>query len=493
MAARFSAISSSELGTSYTVEIHDSSYGGAATDIEIQGFTLTYDPDEQEDPITPIIASSLTFNISIQPGTQSALNTFISDLVGADEGRFRVKVLKSSAIWWSGFILTDQISVEDQDWADKLSGFTIRAVDGISRLKDLDYNNAGTAYSGRVTVKEHLFNLLGKLGTDDFYGATDPFLFTINRWYESGMSAAVANDPMTYTYIDHQVFVTVDDEGNEEFTDCYEVLRQLCQLYLCRFYLSNGVYRFDQISEYREATVTRHKYYTDGTNYANTSSEDLGVVEDSDDVIRLGNVNARTFYFAPARKINLKFAHQNNYNYLAGQEWDADADASFSLAVIGQASFRLWVRGTLDHSADFATDSDFPYNGVVHEFRFVITAEVGGTTYYAKRDYTVNTNGTVVYDQATWTTTSSDRFKLVSNRNYLDAVTSTTDVNFQTAALPGSGDFANVTFDVNHFAVYELPTFNGASPAPTESWKFYNAVLQLAADDPAALTTSSVH
>jgi len=493
MATRFTAISRSDIGTKYTLVIDDSSFGGSNTDIEIQGFQLALDPDKQDDPATPIIAGSLTFNIVITDRTRTAVNAFIDELIAADEGQFRIKVTLAGSIWWLGYILTDQISVEDQDWADKVSLFAITAVDGISRLKDLDYNDAGTAYSGRVTVKEHIFNILGKLGTDDFYGATDPFLFTINRWYESGMSAAVANDPMAYTYIDHQVFVTVDDEGNEEFTDCYEVLRQLCQLYLCRFYISNGVYRFDQISEYRESTVTRHRYYKNGTNYSNTSGEDLGVVEDSDDVIRLGNVNARTFYFAPARKINLKFAHQNNYNYLAGQEWDADSDSAYSLAIIGQASFRLWIRGTLNHTVDFSTDSDFPYNGVVNEFRFVITAEVGGTTYYAKRDYSVNTNGTVVYEQASWTTTATDRFKLISERNVLDEVEAVTEVNFQTADLPGSGDFASITFDVNHFAVYELPAFNGASPAPTESWKFYNAVLQLAADDPAALTTSSVH
>lgn len=489
MAARFTAISRGELGTSYTVEIHDSAYGGAATEIEIAGFSLLYDPDKQEDPITSIISSSLTFNINIQPSTQSAINTFIDDLVGADEGRFRIKVTKASAIFWVGFILTDQISIEDQNWADKVSTFTVTAVDGISRLKDMDYNDAGTAYTGRVTAREHLFNILDKIGTADFYGATENYLFIICRWYEDSMGAVVTNNPLSKTYIDHAVFVSTDTEGNEKFTSCYDVLKQLAQLFLCRFYYSAGVYRYDQIGEYREATVTRIKYYKGDTFNTSTTGEDLGVVENVDNIIRLGNVNGRFFYFAPAREIRLSFEHLNNRNYLSGYVWDADSDPAHTMPIIGREGISLWVRGKLRTTLDHTPDSNMEDCFVV--YKFIMTAEVGGTTYYAKRDYTVN-NGVITFGTHSWTTTATDRISVISSNMYLDNVEYTTDVDFLTAVLPGSAEFAEVTFDVDFHSVWKLDGITAVTPSYTETWRFENAVLQLVADDDSALTQKSV-
>lgn len=488
MATRFTAVSVGELGTSYTLVIDDSSFGGANTDIEIQGFQLTYDPDEQEDPITPIIASSLTFNISIDDTTRPAINALIDDMVGADEGRFRLKVTKGSALWWAGFILTDQISIEDQDWADTLSAFTIRAVDGISRLKDLDYNNAGTAYTGRVTAREHLFNVLEKIGLDDFYGASDNYLFIICRWYENSMGAVVTDNPLSKTYIDHLAFITTDSEGNDKFTPCYDVLKELCQLFLARFYYSNGVWRYDQVGEYREGTVTRIKYYKAETYNTSTTGEDLGVVENSDDVIRLGNVGGRFFYFAPAREIKLNYKHVNDRNYLAGQTWTA-ATAAATISNVGRDGIRLWVRGTLSHTATFT-----PFRDCVFIFEFNITCAAGGTTYYLQRDYSFSTFGVLTYTEPAWTTDSADRYHLITDTlNTYPSVAFLSPVNFETPNFPGSGEFATLTFDVAVQGVYAINV--NAAPsltAATNSFLFHNVIVQLNADDESALTQTSV-
>lgn len=491
MATRFTAISRGELGTSYTLVIDDSAFGGSNTDIEIQGFQLTYDPDEQDDPITSIISSSCQFNIVINDTTRSAINTLIDDMVGADEGRFRVKITKGGNIWWLGYILTDQISIEDQDWADKVSTFTINAVDGISRLKDLDYNDAGTAYSGRVTAREHLFNILDKIGTADFYGASDDYLFIICRWYENSMGAVVTDNPLSKTYIDHLAFISTDSEGNETFVSCYDVLKELCQLFLCRFYYSNGVYRYDQISEYREATVTRIKYYKSDVFNTSTTGEDLGIVENSDDIIRLGNVNGRKFYFAPSREIILNYKHVNDRNYLAGQTWTG-ATAAATISNVGRDGIRLWVRGTLSHTATFTPSSDF--EDCIFIFEFNITCTAGGTTYYLQRDYSFSTLGVLTYTEPAWTTTNTDRYHLITDTvNTYNAVAFLSPVNFETPNFPGSGEFATLTFDVAVQGVYTLNV--NAAPglsAAANSFLFHNVIVQLNADDESALTQTAV-
>lgn len=490
MATIFTAKSGGEKGTVYTLEIDDST-GGSNTDIEIQGFQLVYDADEQEDPATSIIASSCNFNIVITSSTQTAINSFIDDLEDADEGRFRVKITdNSSNIFWLGFIITDQISVEDQDWADTLSLFQIRAVDGISRLKDLDYNNSGTAYTGRVLAKEHLFNVLDKIGLDDFYGGTDNYLFTINRWYESDMGAAVTDNAYDKTYIDHEVFISNDDNGNKEFTSCYDVLKQLAQLFLCRFYYSNGVYRLDQVSEYRESTVTRHYYYKDGTKASANTGQDLAVTENSDDIIRLGNVGARFFYFAPAREITLKYTHYNDRNYLAGLTWDA-ATSAYTFPHVGRQDVRLWVRGTMSHTASFTPSSDFA--DCIFIFEFNITCTVDGTTYYLKRDYDFTTLGILSYTQPEWTTTNTDRYRWISTTiNEYNGVAFLSPVNFETPDFPGSAEFATLTFDVALQGVYTV--LSGQAPGlvfPATTFLFHNIIARLNSDDDSALTRTS--
>lgn len=489
MAARFTAISKGVQGTGYTLEVHDTAFGGAATEIEIDGFELAYDPDEQDDPISSIIASSLTFSIIIQPPTQSAINTFVSDMAGADEGRFQIKVTKGGNVWWVGFILTDQISIEDQAWADKLSALVIRAVDGISRLKDIDYNDDGTAYSGRVLMTEHLFNVLDKIGTSDFYGASDNFLYIISRWYENDMGAVVTDNPLSRTYIDHAAFISIDEEGNEKFTPCYDVLKELARVFLARFYYSGGIYRYDQVSEYREPTVTQIKYYKGATYNTSTTSVDLGVVETSDDIIRLGNVNARKFYFAPARKIELTFKHRNDRNYLAGKVWSSNSDPAASFPLFGRDGVSLWMRGKLAYSVDFTPDSNM--QDCIALFKILITCVTDGTTYYAKQNYTVNTLGVITFEAMTWTTTSTDRISIFTDPMYLDAVEYSMNVNLETPTLPGSGEFATVSIDIAFSSLWELDGSTSIAPSYTESWEFSNSFLQLNSDDESALTNKS--
>jgi len=70
----------------------------------------------------------------------------------------------------------------------------MKAKDGINRLKGINYNDDGTAYEGRVTFKEHLFNILDKIGLQDFWGATDDYLHSVVRWYEEDDTAATLSD-----------------------------------------------------------------------------------------------------------------------------------------------------------------------------------------------------------------------------------------------------------------------------------------------------------
>lgn len=460
MATRFSAKSVGILGTSYTVRIDDSSFGGASTDIEINGFELAYDPDDQEDPICTVLASSLTFTVNILSTYQSAFNTFIDDLKTADEGRFMVEVVNSVGnLYWAGYIVTDQIAKEDQDWADVVSYFVISAIDGIGRLKNIDYNDAGTAYTGQASMHEHLFNVLGQVGTDGFYGPTDNYLYVICNWYEASMGAAGTDSAWELTYIDHDAFYSIDNEGNYEYMSCYDVLSQMCRIMLSRFYLANGVYRIDQISEYPNATVTIHRYYKSATKSAASAGQALEATEVSDNYVRLGAVGGKNLYFAPARNIKLSFKHRNDRNLLPGAAWSSNADPALTSDAFGPNGARLWIQGQVNARVDYATDSLFRPGMVLLEMQvsFQYPALAPTTYQYLKRTWSGRPGQPgYAYNPAEWTTNSADRVYIFLEPQQFDNVGGTTIIDIETPEIVPAASVDQVTanVDVNFSAYY---------------------------------------
>lgn len=492
MATRFQGTSASEKGVIYDIIIDDSDGAAGSVDILIggEGFVLSYDT-ESEDPISPILSSTLEFSIIANPTTSSDISEFINDLITAEETRFRVIVNDSGGnLFWCGFILADKVYQEDTAWADTLWELRIQAIDGIGRLKDLEYNDAGTPYDGRVLVKEHLFNILEKIGLSDIWGATDDYLYVINRWYEDNMSATVNVNSFDRTYIDHSCFFEIDRQGEYKYKDCYEVLSQLMRLFLCRFYLSDGVYRADQISEYKEnGSIYRHRYYSDGTKPGTSSSVDLVVEENVDDGIRIEGT--RYYWFSALRKASIKYKHFNDRNYLPGKVWDSSASPAGSTAQFGRSGLRAWIQGTIRSRVDY-TGLDTQYLPTSIWFRFTITCQSGGTTYYLNRTGSISFTGTITYDDAEWTTNSGDRVHYIAGPQAYYNSDVYEPFSFETPDLPGTTELVYCTVDFDFWKATRYDAL--IDPANyTEDWKFYDTVFQLLSDDPATLSRETVY
>jgi hypothetical protein len=62
--------------------------------------------------------------------------------------------------------------------------FTIKATDGLGRLKTIDYNNAGAPYGNSTPILEIILKCLNKLTeVSAEYGAKDDFLKTLVNWH----------------------------------------------------------------------------------------------------------------------------------------------------------------------------------------------------------------------------------------------------------------------------------------------------------------------
>jgi hypothetical protein len=110
MAARLQTDFYSEAGTKYTVILYDSDFSGSTTDFTATRLELRYTGNEAV-RVTPIISSEVNVSILVQDLT---IDTFVSDLVGAEDTRFRVKINKDDAFYWGGIVKTDAVSIEDR-------------------------------------------------------------------------------------------------------------------------------------------------------------------------------------------------------------------------------------------------------------------------------------------------------------------------------------------------------------------------------------------
>jgi hypothetical protein len=486
MATRLQGTSAGDKGTLFSIEIEDTEYGGSAVDIDFdgRGFELTYTPNRQE-PNAEILSSSCKMTIVSTETTSTAINSFINDLTTADEERFIIYIKKSDdSLFWMGYIVTDQIAWQDQDWADDYFKFGINAVDGIGRLKAVEYDDSTllTINNYRVLAKEHLFNCINHIGLTGVYGATDVCLYMINRWYEDSMTLSLPVNSFDRTFIDHSTFIQKNDSGNDTYLSAYDVLVQLCFLFQSRFLYSDGAYHLQQINQFRETgDLYIHKYYKDGNKPGTDTNGDLRIIEDSDDGIRLAQ--GRYSNFAPVKRIEVTWENLRDQNYIQGKTWSENSDTSIQTPLIYDYSgLRLLFKGTLRHQCTFTGIT--PARMV---FRLEITANVDNiTTYYLKRTYNTGFGGVITYNATEWTTDPADVYNVVASANGMSNQNGYTNIFVDTPDLPGSGEFVIVTVDWE----YVTTLFQSVSGV---DWEMYNSSLQLNSDDTEALTSEEVY
>lgn len=483
MAVRFEGTSAGVKGTTYTVQVHDSDFAGAKVDVSLfgDGFNLKYNPNEER-PDAEIIDSAVDFAIMRTPTTKTEIDDFISDLLSAPDERFTLRILDSSDnLFWCGYILADQVRYEDDRWADTLANVRINAKDGLNRLKAIDYNDDGTAYTGRVTFKEHLFNILDKTGLQDFWGATDDYLLSIVRWYEDqDATAALTVNEMDRTFVDHLAFIDYDDNGSEVYTSTYDVLKNICAIWGARIYLADGAWHFEQWNEYRETgSIYQHRYYKDGTKPGTNTSVSLEVDESADSFTTASE--GILSYLPSIRKVQIDFNHQDDRNYLKGRNWDDSTPTETIVLPAKGKKFR--IAGTLRTRALFGAPT-LPLPDLVELHEPVVSVVAiqigfsdGGTNYSLGRTYTI-IGGLSGYAPADW---EGGQYPILNPLQSLPQFVSQ-EINFSTPAIPDDvSTIASFTFDVDYVISLRSDgsSFSVADYPVSEEFTFNNVTLQV--------------
>lgn len=101
--------------------------------------------------------------------------TFQTDIIGSKEGRFTLRITKGTGtptLFWVGLIITDVGGYEEAYHPF----FTLRAVDGLGLLKDVEYKDGANFYTGKASLKDHLINALTHLEyVDTHFAVSDRF------------------------------------------------------------------------------------------------------------------------------------------------------------------------------------------------------------------------------------------------------------------------------------------------------------------------------
>jgi hypothetical protein len=435
MAKRFDSEFTSIHNIDYIVEIHDSDFVGSAQPFALGagGFSLSYAGDNNERWAT-IFASQIEFTFYVENAFHTS---FEQDLIVNTEGRFSVKVYREGSLYWVGQILPDIVEILDQPTIHGRP-MVIKATDGLGRLKDIDYNDNGTAYTGTETIIEHIFNILGKLNILSLM-STDCIKTSLG-WRENSMTSG---DQYALTRINHKAFIKVDTKGVLTYASCADVLKQILLAFNARIIQVDGCFYVIQVGKYIDNSMTVYAYDSAGAATGNESPVSFQQTDNASagDMIRLSG--GRFSYLPPLlfTKVNYKHFTTQNLSF----ERQISTGTTYNIVnVPAGARFFIFFSMQVETRLEFDVPADFIQVFV----KYVIRISLG--SYYYERKATMNERGVISYAKGRWTNTPAD-YEFFSSPVTTDGEPIYDDVIFSTLSIPDSGDLTiRVSFNNNY-------------------------------------------
>ena len=253
---------SDDLGGDWRLNIHEAGYGGSITEFNLgaDGFTMRYSGDN-ENRMQPIIGSEVTFTL-VENLAQHT--TFLESLATSEDAAYTISIYKDpdgdNSLFWTGVLLHEQVELQDISYP--ISN-TLTAVDDLGNLKNVLYNNSGSAYTGRDTIAEHLIKILNKTRALHVYETTDVFLKYANDFKPSTF---VSNNALIELEVNHGAFYNVDEDGFVQFFTAFDVLQNLAITFNARIFFAEGYFWFIPVGAPKNNVTVNVHTVTKGTN-----------------------------------------------------------------------------------------------------------------------------------------------------------------------------------------------------------------------------------
>ena len=256
---RFHSVYYSSNGDEYTLDIYCDGYGASSTELTLgsTGCVINYESDGDE-KFTPVIASSMDIPLIVSNVT---IQTFITELRESYQEKEVYAHLyndnDATSPLWSGFILMDLSDSEDVSMPYEVK---IKAVDGISLLKDVDfvvdgstkpYSLSETYVASYERITTWIKRILEKTGSAlTTQGASSNYTYqTSVNWYNDKHAAVGQTyDPLYLTQCKMDSLYQVDEDEEYTVPNTYEVLVSICKSWGMRCVYWNHTYHFVQLN-----------------------------------------------------------------------------------------------------------------------------------------------------------------------------------------------------------------------------------------------------
>ena len=232
----------------YTVRIISTLSGSDSTkefSLDTNGFALIYESVDDQLLVPGIVHSRVEIGTIWSPDTFGALDTFINLLALSEDGEYIVEIERDSAVIWVGSILNEQFEYTEDSAQREVR---IVATDALSLLKNIDYSDNGTRYTGRQTLDVVIKNIAEKwplhtylngksLGAvkrffwaDDVYSTDDAFYKLLPH------PGGTQYGQIRRAVVGTNCWSSTNDAGQLEFVSCYDVLQSICLTFQWRLY-----------------------------------------------------------------------------------------------------------------------------------------------------------------------------------------------------------------------------------------------------------------
>tara|TARA_R110002167_G_scaffold50874_1_gene147769 strand:+ start:1859 stop:4267 length:2409 start_codon:yes stop_codon:yes gene_type:complete len=301
-------------GASYTASIWWTGTGAGETwTLGSNGISINWETEKVQDKNSPILASKLTMDLMVEDLTQEI---FLQNMRTNLQEKDVWVVLETGAgdLLWSGYFILDLESREDVSFPYET---TLVAIDGIATLKEVPFLRETNSETGAVPTFPYekadtfanagfrrligssttwiklLIDNIGMINSGDALVGTilNYTIQTSINWWNEGMNVGPQSQycPWTQMRINLKDLYETDSENKYRPPTTYDVIKQICINFNCRFYYWRGTFNFVQISEF------------------NTDEQDVSPYANPI------NIPTREFYFNGGYRLNHDFIGNKNY------------------------------------------------------------------------------------------------------------------------------------------------------------------------------------
>jgi len=414
-------------GIDWKIEIEeDAAAPATVTALTCTDNPLVFEFNSTDDVFNPLHDSKASF--TVYSDTQFAL----ADLYATEDLQFRVKIYQATVLYWMGFIVTNDYT---EPYVMPPYPVTIKASCGLSVLKNVLYDNAGTYYSGRRHESQIIIDILGKIGYTGFKEY-------INI-YEESMSQTSAHSPLLQVKIDVDIFKDMY---------CDEVLKEVLKKYNACITHKDGGFVLYRPTELVGATVYGRSYSSYGS-HSNTSYTPAKYINRTAHSSTLEQVSGGVLMIQnPAKTVNINQDYGYKDSWLDNWEFRSN---KFSGTIITGVEAENWTRSggqTIAPIADaIITETDgvllTNHNGSVPPTRYIyqqfgINAVSSSDVLSIEFDYLIhNTSGGATTDRSITIKIKSDSSShWLYNVDEIDCAWSGTldYINFSATSAEGS-------------------------------------------------------